>query len=266
MSYHAALALQTETYRREDPVPLKQLAVPIHVPNHIYLSTRDTSSHHLKAVGELTLIAFFFLLRVGEYTFHGKGKRRTQKFRLGDIKFFAQGQEIMPSQLSQQHPPVNLVALTIDNQKNGKRGETLSQHAIMTTNNCCPVQALTQRAQDLYEDRADPSTLICAFKEAKSLPWQHVRSQDIVRAVQEAIPVTSQHSRRFDMARIGSHSLRAGGAMAMYLNNFSAIQIQRAGRWTSTTFLDYIHGQLDATTAGLAQAMAWPIPFLNMAT
>jgi len=58
----------------------------------------------------------------------------------------------------------------------------------------------------------------------------------------------------------------AGGAMAMYLNDFSAIQIQCAGCWTSTTFLDYIHGQLDAPTAGIAQAMAHPIPFLIMAT
>jgi len=47
-SYHAALAMQTETYCREDPVPIKQLVIPIHVPNHIYSTTQDTPNWHLK--------------------------------------------------------------------------------------------------------------------------------------------------------------------------------------------------------------------------
>jgi len=84
--------------------------------------------------------------------------------------------------------------------------------------------------------------------------------------VQEAILAMQQHSCHFDMARIGSHSLQAGGATAMFLNDITTVQIQHAGQWTSTTFLDYIHSQLDATTAGMAQAMASPIPFLNMAS
>jgi len=50
----------------------------------------------------------------------------------------------------------------------------------------------------------------------------------------------------------------------MFLNDFTAVQIQRARQWTSTTFLDYIHSQLDATMASMAQAMARPISFLNM--
>ncbi len=265
-SYHAALALQTETYRREDPVTKKQLAVPVHVPNYIYSTTRKTSDRRLKATGELTLIAFFFLLRIGEYTHHGKSQRRTQQFRLGDIKLFANGQEIQPTQLAHQHPHIDLASLTIDNQKNGKRGETMSHHTIQEATNCCPVQALVQRVKDLCTDGATPATLICAFKEAPSLPWQFVRSQDIVKAVQDAIPAMQDNTRNFDKARIGSHSLRAGRATAMFLNDFTAVQIQRAGRWTTTTFLDYIHGQLAATTAGVAQGMARPIPFLNMAT
>jgi len=69
-----------------------------------------------------------------------------------------------------------------------------------------------------------------------------------------------------DTACISSHSLQAGGATAMFLNDFTTVQIQWAGRWTSTNFLDYIHGQLAAMMAGIAQAMACPIPFLNMAT
>jgi len=48
------------------------------------------------------------------------------------MKFFANGQEIMPSQLANSHQLVDLVSLTINNQKNGKQGKTLSHHAITT--------------------------------------------------------------------------------------------------------------------------------------
>jgi len=60
----------------------------------------------------------------------------------------------------------------------------------------------------------------------------------------------------YNVKRIGSHSLRSGGATALFINKKDALTIQRAGRWTSTMFMDYIHGQLDVTTHGLAQAMS----------
>jgi len=53
--------------------------------------------------------------------------------------------------------------------------------------------------------------------------------------------------------------------MALYLNKKSALEIQQAGRWTSNTFLEYIHLQLDVSSQGLVQAMANGIPFVNMA-
>jgi len=41
--------------------------------------------------------------------------------------------------------------------------------------------------------------------------------------------------------------------------------IQRAGQWTSDTFMMYIHSQLDVTSHGLSEAMAKKTHFLNMA-
>jgi len=41
--YHAAIALQMETYRRTDPAVKKHVAIPVGVPNSIYMSTRHTS-------------------------------------------------------------------------------------------------------------------------------------------------------------------------------------------------------------------------------
>jgi len=44
-------------------------------------------THNKRAVGKLVLMAFYFLLRVGQYTHHST-KQRTQQYWLGDMKFF----------------------------------------------------------------------------------------------------------------------------------------------------------------------------------
>ena len=43
-----------------------------------------------RAIGDLTMIAFYYLLRIGEYTNKGSrnNSKQTQEFKLGDITFF----------------------------------------------------------------------------------------------------------------------------------------------------------------------------------
>ena len=43
---------------------------------------------------------------------------------------------------------------------------------------------------------------------------------------------------------VGSHSLRAGGATALKLHGYDDTTIKKSGRWTSLTFLQYIHNQI----------------------
>ena len=62
-------------------------------------------------------------------------------------------------------------------------------------------------------------------------------------------------------ARVGSHSLRAGGAMAMKLNGCDLISIMKTGRWTSLTFLTYIHNQIAHLGANITHRMATAVPF-----
>ncbi len=257
--------MQIESFKRTDPATKKHLAVPVEVPNYIFRTTRNSTDRRMKAVGEMTLVAFYFLLRVGEYTHHGNGQRRTQQFRLQDIRFFTKDRAIPLEQLHQDKDQVALVALTIDNQKNGRRGEVLSHHALAGDNICCPVRALVLRVLDLLKDGARPDTLLCAFRDSPKVAWQHVRSNDILITMKRAVPLCSEYIRNYDVKKIGTHSLRSGGAMALYMNKRDALTIQRAGRWTSNTFLEYIHSQLDVSSKGLAQSMSKATPFLNMA-
>jgi hypothetical protein len=60
---------------------------------------------------------------------------------------------------------------------------------------------------------------------------------------------------------ISSHSLCAGGAMALKLSGASDSTIMQVGRWTSLTYLTYIHTQIGALTAGLAWKMSTAFTF-----
>lgn len=52
--------------------------------------------------------------------------------------------------------------------------------------------------------------------------------------------------------------------MALKLNGADRDIIKKLGRWSSDTFLLYIHEQIGEVTKGWAQKMATSIPFHNV--
>ena len=114
--YWRALEQQIECYRRQDPVPEPKLAVPVAVPHWCVASGLASKSPKAQAIGDLTNVAFYYLLRVGEYTYlPPTRKRRTQQFRVRDVKFWKNGQVLSldsPDRLS-----ADAGTLTLTNQK-----------------------------------------------------------------------------------------------------------------------------------------------------
>ena len=52
--------------------------------------------------------------------------------------------------------------------------------------------------------------------------------------------------------------------MAMHLNNIDHDKIRKQGRWSSDTFLMYIHEQISAFSYGLSTKMSKEIGFHNI--
>ena len=52
--------------------------------------------------------------------------------------------------------------------------------------------------------------------------------------------------------------------MALKLQGVDDSTIMKIGRWTGLTFLTYIHAQIGALNAGVAQQMATRIHFVNV--
>ena len=76
---------------KEDPATKKKLPVEVDVPELLISeSLRAGASEKAKAVGQSALIAYYYLLRNGEYTCkeYGSPDTQTEQFRIKDVTFF----------------------------------------------------------------------------------------------------------------------------------------------------------------------------------
>ena len=261
--YPKKIGMLLEGYRREDPPPQPRLAVPVAVPNLIYMCMANKGDKE-KCVGDLSLIAFYYLLRVGEYTHHKPSdKRRTQQFRLCDIAFWHNNTQLDAS-LSITHLLQHCTAATlnISNQKNGIRAQTIHQEALNTQ--LCPVRALIRRVKYIRTHTADINTIIATYY-TKNGKRRCVSARMINNAVKNAVTTLGLEKQGLQKHLVGSHSLRAGGAMAMHLQGISDTTIKKLGRWSTDTFLMYIHSQISAFSRGLSKQMSTPVNFHNIA-
>jgi hypothetical protein len=143
------LQVMLDGHRKEDPATIKKLPVQSDVPELLVTTAYNGMGTEMeKAAADLILIAFYYLLRVGEYTVKGSrnSTKQTVQFKYKDITFFcknARGQlRCLP-----RDAPDHLIAtadgatLKLDNQKNGWKGVCIF-HEINGDNMHCPVCAL----------------------------------------------------------------------------------------------------------------------------
>ena len=258
------IARLLKTFRDEDPAPQPKLALPVHAirTTCTVYSRENTSISH--AISDLIIVAFFFLLRVGEYTFpKGTRRKRTTQFRIQDVTFFKGSHTISSRASLAQLLKATSAKLTIDRQKNGVRGATVHHHST-SAHMFCPVKALARRVHAVLTLTTDPATPISLFAFHLDGTAAHVHDTHITIALRHGAAHAGLYFAGYSRDRISSHSLRASGAMALKLNGADDTTIQKLGRWSSRTFLMYIHTQISAYAAGWSQKMTKSIPFIHV--
>ncbi len=136
-------------YTKADPPMKKMLPVEANVPELLDKIGCDKSGlAHSQVVGDLSLIAFYYLLRIGEYTVKGKRNesKQTVQFKMEDVTFFKKNKQstlvCLPC-----NAPASLIntadsaTLKLDNKKNGWKGVCVHQEANGEEFKC-PVRAL----------------------------------------------------------------------------------------------------------------------------
>ena len=138
-------------------------------------------------------------------------------------------------------------------------------HQKCTGTDNCPVGALAMRINHLNIHKGnEDDRLLCDYYHNDM--WHSTQSNDIIKFVRTAAKLLKLHEQGIDPDLIGAHSLRAGGAMALRLHGFDDTIIMKMGRWTSLTFLQYIHMQIAHLSEDISKKMSIPLPFLNIAS
>ena len=230
-------------------------------------STSGTS--HTQAVGDLILIAFYYLLRIGEYTVKSKrsNTKQTVQFKLEDVTFYKKtkfGQlRCLP-----KNAPYELIlsadsaTLKLDNQKNGWKGVCVHQETNGEAVHC-PIRALGRRVVHLRQQGAAKSTFLSTFyHEGKKYD---VIGKDVSKALKlAATRLEYPEKRGIPIKLIDTHSLLCGGANALALSGYSDTQIQKMGRWWGATFKEYIWEQLACYSEGMTTNMKRNFKFVNV--
>ena len=84
---------------------------------------------------------------------------------------------------------------------------------------------------------------------------EEIRSQEILTDLQSAVLSIGEDKLGILANEIGTHSIRLGAAMSMYLGECPVYTIMMIGRWSSDTFLLYIRKQVEHFSHNVAIRM-----------
>ena len=158
-------------------------------------------------------LAFFFLLRPGEYT---DSSLESTPFILADTQVFIGDRHISPLTSSTVDiGNATFVSLTFTTQKNGVHGEVIGLGR-SRDNTLCPVQALTCRIIHLRTNHAAPTTpLARAFYQGQ---WHSITPSMITSTIKLAVTMLGP-SLGFLATDVSARCLRAAGANALLCAN-----------------------------------------------
>lgn len=254
-------------YRREDPQAQPQLAVPITLTEHLLKAHQHLSVTHGPCqkrahTADLCNVAIYYLLRVGEYAKPRTAQTNTIPFAPKDVTFRdATGRQIPNTSSLARLCQATEATIRMPNQKNGIKGQCIHQQC--TGSHLSPIKSLARLVHHILTNGGNPATPIYSYrKTSRHRTWNCISATDINTALKQAAADIGLYSDcGYEPSDVSSHSLRAGGAMAMFLNGVDTATIQKMGRWKSNTFLMYIHEQISAFATGVSVKMANHIPF-----
>ena len=250
---------QYRGYRNQDGSRRKQKALPMSVLRKlldISFTSRD------QALAWLLIGAIFFAMRSCEYlATSSESKKRTRIIRLKNISFKKNSRLInhADSKLDES----DLVRIQFEYQKNDKRD--VSIHMFKSGDKVlCPIIAWARTVQRVRKiPNSSDNSQVCLFKDDRGtislLNSDHVRSR-----LRSTVELIGEDSLGFNKDEIGLHSIRSGGAMAMFLSGTSPVIIQRVGRWSSDAFLEYIREQVETFTLNVSKNMLQFEEFSNL--
>ena len=224
------------SYAKKDPPPNRVKPIPVQVLHRI-AAIAQSADELTKGICDMILLAFFFLLRPGEYT---DSQSDTTPFQLQDVQVFIGRRRLDLGTCTEADlSSATFISLTFTDQKNGVRGEVIG---LSTSGNpyVCPVRAVCRRIQHLRTHGAQPATPLARVFAFGA--WAKITPTHITTTLRTAVSFLGPEL-GFLAADVSARCLRAAGATALLNAKVDGDVIKLLGRWHSDAMLRYLHLQ-----------------------
>ena len=138
-------------------------------------------------------------------------------------------------------------------QKKDEKADTVNQLASGDVV-LCPVRswaAIVKRIRR-YPGSDDGTPVSSVWSNGK---LEHITSRMLVNALEAAVEAVGNDVINIQKGEIGTHSIRSGAAMSMYLGEVPVYTIMMLGRWSSDAFLRYIRKQVEQFSHNVSRKM-----------
>jgi len=195
-----------------------------------------------------------------EYTYVGKGVRKTRAIRAYDV-VFRHGARVIDHDSPYLHLS-HAVSINFGDQKSEIKDETVSQDNNWK-HELNPVYhyANTIRRLRSYPGYSDTWELYTFFD---GINFSKIQPSEILIDLRSSVDAIGVDILGFTSANIGTHSIRASLAMMIYLAKEPIYTIMLVGRWSSDAFLAYIEKQVKESTKGVSSRMLKHDTFYNI--
>jgi hypothetical protein len=243
------LSRQFRAFRNDDPKEKQQKALPFAVLDE--LAKRQVTETD-KSITQLTIGAAFFACRSCEYSkVPRREQKRTRLLCLRNVRFFRDGL-LMPTQ-SDDLESADSVAITFEMQKNDLKHDTVI-HGRTDDSVLCPVLQWARLVKRIWTyPGASLDTPVCTVW--RNGRMEHITSKSILQHLRAACSSYGSARLGFEPHEVGTHSLRSGAAMEMYLGEIPVYTIMLIGRWSSDAFLRYIRKQVEQFSRNVSKKM-----------
>ncbi len=157
-----------------------------------------------------------------------------------NIQFFKDG-AILPH----SHPDLKFgdcISLTFKCQKRQDKHDTVTQEATGDSA-LCPVRFTAGLVRYITSYPGTSSnTNVSAYMSNGSV--EHLTSRQVINALCNSVCAIGKARMGISKEEIGTHSIRSGAAMAMYLGKCLVYTIMLIGQWSSNAFLQCIRKQV----------------------
>jgi hypothetical protein len=215
-----------------------------------------------RAISQLVIGAFYFAMRSCEYLKVSQAeKRRTAIILLRNIRFLKDKR-----QLPHDSPFLEFadsVSITFEFQKKDERNDTVTM-IFSGDGVLCPVRAWAAVVRRIWSyPGATWDTPVSAVWRNDRI--EHISSKEIVNSLRAAVIAIGEEKLGIMADEIGTHSIRSGAAMAMFLGECPVYVIMMIGRWSSDAFLRYIRKQIEQFSHNVSRRMLrfemhWHVP------